>query len=88
MKKIVFVILMASSVVVWAKKTERKPNQASEQLNEAASKTIGNLLREAEKKGDKSIVFGGGPQVTTYSVGNFTCYFQNSDDSVSCGVSQ
>lgn len=90
MTKIIFSLLIVTSVTSFAEsKKERKPNQQSSiELDAIAAKTIGNLLRKANQKGDKSVQFGGGPQVTTYSVGNLMCYFQNSDDSVSCSVSQ
>lgn len=61
---------------------------AESQLSESASKTIGTLLRQAEIRGNRHIIFQGGPNVTTYSVGNLFCYFQNEDDSVSCSVDQ
>jgi len=60
----------------------------SVELNQEASKEIGALLRKANLAGDVSVQFVGGPQVTTYSTGNLVCYFQNSDDSVSCSVSE
>lgn len=57
-------------------------------LNIESSIEVGGLLRKASLAGDRSVQFVGGPQVTTYSTGNLVCYFQNSDDSVSCSVSK
>ena len=90
MSKIILSVLILASVTSFAdSKNTRKPNQqASIELDAAAAKKVGNLLRKANQKGDKSVQFTGGPQVTTYSVGNLTCYFQNSDDSVSCSIGQ
>jgi hypothetical protein len=59
-----------------------------EEFSEPAAKVIGALLRDASKEGDQSIIFGGGPQVTTYTVGNVVCYFQNDDGSVSCSLGE
>lgn len=58
------------------------------ELPQASAKLVGNFLREAEKTGESSVYFEAGPQVTTYSVGNLFCYFQNSDDSVSCSTEE
>ena len=56
------------------------------ELSEKSSKLIGDLLQKANLAGNKSVEFIGGPNVTQYKVGNFNCYFQNSDNSVSCSV--
>ena len=64
-----------------------KVNVQSVELSAEAADKVGRELREASNRGDKSILFIGGHQVTTYSIGNLVCYFQNSDDSVSCSVS-
>ena len=98
MKKFILVSLLACSFAstVFADesasiktKVKRSPSAASVNLSDSTSKIIGNLLRDASNKGNKSVVFGGGPQVTTYSVGSdLICYFQNSDDSVSCSAGQ
>lgn len=58
------------------------------ELSSEAAQTIGKLLRQANLKGDKSVMFIGGPEVTQYSAGNLDCYFQNSDDSVSCSAAR
>jgi hypothetical protein len=57
---------------------------AASELSAEAASVVGPILREGASKG--MVVFEGGPQVTTYSLGNLTCYFQGSDDSVSCSV--
>lgn len=79
-------ILSVFSTVAQSKETgvSRKPNQSTIELSPEASKIVGNLLRGAEKSGNKAIKFQGGADVTTYTVGNLSCWFQNSDDSVSC----
>ena len=84
-------MLVIGSLNVFAaeKVVSRKPTQQiAGELSADAAKTIGDLLRHAEQAGNKSVKFGGGPQVTTYMVGNLTCYFQNADDSVSCSINQ
>lgn len=89
MKKILMVILgvvFVTSGSLAKGISKRKPNSSFLELDEAASKVVGNLVRKANHGGDKNIKFEGGPQVTAYSVGNLECYFQNSDDSVSCSV--
>jgi hypothetical protein len=55
-------------------------------LSAEAAKMVGSLLRKANNSGDRTVQFVGGPQVTQYSVGNVDCYFQNSDDSVTCSA--
>lgn len=58
------------------------------ELSAKSSQVIGGLLRKANLAGNRSVEFIGGPNVTQYKVGTLSCYFQNSDDSVSCGVEQ
>ncbi|MBC7421121.1 MAG: hypothetical protein H7328_10370 [Bdellovibrio sp.] len=90
MKNLIVSLLLSvfAVAIAEAKDAVRKPNQqGSIELSADAAKTVGNLLRGAEKAGNKSVKFEGGPQVTIYSVGNLSCYFQN-DDSVSCSVGQ
>jgi hypothetical protein len=82
------IIILGLSTNAFAKEGARKPNSNSVELSADAAKIVGNLLRGAEKSGNKAVQFQGGPQVTVYSVGNLSCYFQNSDDSVSCSAGQ
>lgn len=56
------------------------------ELDDLASDTVGWLLRQAELSGATNIIFGGSAQITTYTIENLTCYFQNDDNSVSCSV--
>ena len=62
-------------------------DSGSVELAPRTAKLIGNLLRKAEQSGNKDVSFEGGPNVTIYSAGGITCYFQNADDSVSCSAS-
>jgi len=83
---LIFGLFLRTHAIADDTKPPRKPaqNGGAIELTQDASKLVGNFLRSESKKKNKLVKFDGGPQVTIYSVGNLTCYFQNSEDSVSC----
>jgi len=90
---VAFVVVISMSHAAFAiedksNSIKRHPNGSSVDLTADAAKVVGNLLRDAKNNGNKAVHFQGGPQVTIYSVGNLSCYFQNADDSVSCSSVQ